>query len=61
MDLDYASNLGVARRLDGVQGLPLMYTPWIDFPLQEKRKSGLLAPTFKLGGGNGLSLPSRIT
>ena len=38
----------------GVPGVPLLYTPWIDFPLQERRKSGLLAPTFKLGGGNGI-------
>lgn len=55
MDLDYASNLGVARGAwVEFKGVPLLYTPWIDFPLQERRKSGLLAPTFKLGGGNGI-------
>ena len=54
MDIDYAGNVGVARNAwIEFKGLPLMYTPWIDFPLQEKRKSGLLAPTVKLGGGNG--------
>lgn len=30
--------------------VPILYTPWIDFPLNNQRKSGLLPPTF--GGTN---------
>ena len=55
MDLDYAGNVGVARNAwVEFMGVPMLYTPWVDFPLQERRKSGLLAPTLKLGGGNGV-------
>jgi LPS-assembly protein len=36
-------------------GVPLFYTPWIDFPLNGSRKSGFLAPTIK-GGSDGFEL-----
>jgi LPS-assembly protein len=50
LDLNYATNIGVARnaRLE-FQGVPILYTPWIDFPLDGSRKSGLLTPTFRSG------------
>lgn len=50
IDLDYGRHVGEARnaRLE-FQGVPILYTPWIDFPLDGGRKSGLLFPTFKSG------------
>ncbi|RXZ44552.1 LPS-assembly protein LptD [Crenobacter cavernae] len=59
LDIDYTRNVGVARNawLD-FQGVPILYTPWIDFPLDGGRKSGVLAPTFKTGSdGFEVSLP----
>lgn len=50
VDLDYTKSVGVARDAHLVfQGVPILYTPWIDFPLDGNRKSGLLVPTFKFG------------
>ncbi|WP_434779426.1 LPS-assembly protein LptD [Neisseria sp. Ec49-e6-T10] len=50
IDIDYGRNVGVARNARIVfEGVPILYTPWIDFPLDNGRKSGLLAPTFKFG------------
>ncbi|WP_084224331.1 LPS-assembly protein LptD [Stenoxybacter acetivorans] len=50
MDADYEQNIGVARDARFVfGGVPLLYTPWIDFPLNGERKSGLLTPTVKIG------------
>ncbi len=50
IEADYASNIGVARDASlVVGGVPLFYTPWIDFPLNGNRKSGLLVPTLKAG------------
>lgn len=59
LDLNYTTNIGVARnaRLE-FQGVPILYTPWIDFPLDGSRKSGLLTPTFRSGSsGFDLALP----
>ncbi|BAK75161.1 organic solvent tolerance protein [Pseudogulbenkiania sp. NH8B] len=59
IDLDYGSNVGEAHnaRLE-FQGVPILYTPWIDFPLDGGRKSGVLTPTFKTGSnGTELSIP----
>lgn len=58
IDLDYNTNVGVARnaRLE-FQGVPILYTPWIDFPLDNRRKSGFLVPTFRTGSESEISLP----
>lgn len=37
-------------------GVPIFYTPFISFPLSDKRKSGFLAPTLGYSGGNGLDI-----
>lgn len=59
LDLDYTRNVGVARHATLVfQGVPIAYTPWIDFPLDEGRKSGFLLPSLTTGSnGNQLSVP----
>lgn len=55
MELDTQQNVGVAHdaRLD-FMGLPLLYTPWMSFPLSNERKSGFLAPTFGSSGTRGV-------
>ncbi|MGL6069930.1 LPS-assembly protein LptD, partial [Craterilacuibacter sp.] len=54
VDADYTRNVGVARNARlYLGGVPVLYTPWMDFPLDGGRKSGLLFPTFSLGS-NGL-------
>ena len=39
--------------------VPILYSPWLSFPLDNKRKSGFLAPTFGTSGKSGFdaSLP----
>jgi LPS-assembly protein len=39
--------------------LPILYSPWMDFPLSDQRKSGFLAPVFggTTKGGSELTLP----
>jgi len=38
------------------QGLPILAAPWISFPLSDRRKSGLLAPTFNLDNVSGVEI-----
>ncbi|WP_337883436.1 LPS-assembly protein LptD, partial [Chromobacterium haemolyticum] len=59
LDLDYVNGVGTARnaRLN-FYGVPILYTPWMDFPLNGNRKSGFLPPTFKTGSnGTEVALP----
>lgn len=55
IELDTAKKIGTARdaRLD-FMGLPLLYTPWLEFPLSDDRKSGFLAPVFGSSGTRGV-------
>nr|WP_314271567.1 LPS-assembly protein LptD [uncultured Kingella sp.] len=44
------TGIGVARHAKLVfGGVPILYTPWVDFPLNGGRKSGLLVPTVSVG------------
>ena len=40
-------------------GVPILYSPWMNFPLNDQRKSGLLSPVFgsTTQGGRELTLP----
>lgn len=38
------------------KGLPVLYTPYISFPMDDRRLSGLLTPDFGVSGENGLDL-----
>ena len=54
LDLDRRTQIGVAhgatvRFFD----VPILYTPYISFPLNDQRKSGFLAPTFGSTGTSG--------
>ena len=45
--LDLDEGVGVARGATlQARGTPLMYLPWVSFPIDDRRRSGLLFPTF---------------
>ncbi|NQY27513.1 MAG: LPS assembly protein LptD [Piscirickettsiaceae bacterium] len=45
VDLDHDEAVGVARNVVvRLGGLPIFYTPYLSFPLNDERKSGLLTP-----------------
>lgn len=54
IDIDTNKEIGVARnaRLD-FMGVPILYSPWLEFPLSSDRKSGFLTPTFGSSGVRG--------
>ncbi len=60
MDINRSTNVGVGYNtwID-FKGVPILYTPYISFPLHKQRKSGLLTPTFGTTGNSGFefSLP----
>ncbi len=60
LNLDLDRQVGVAHhaRVE-FMGLPILYTPWMDFPLDNQRKSGFLGPVFggTEKGGNEVTLP----
>lgn len=55
MSLDYDREVGDAHDATLVfQGVPLLYSPWLTFSLNNKRKSGLLAPTLGTTSKSGI-------
>ncbi|OGS96890.1 MAG: organic solvent tolerance protein [Gallionellales bacterium RIFCSPLOWO2_02_FULL_57_47] len=60
LELDRDRMIGVARHATvEFKGVPILYTPWMDFPLNDQRKSGFLAPVFggTSQGGTEVTLP----
>lgn len=59
IEADYAKGVGTAKNARLVfGGVPVLYAPWMDFPLNGNRKSGLLVPTLSVGSdGTELELP----
>jgi LPS-assembly protein len=60
LDIDRTTQIGVAHNaVVEFKGVPILYSPWMDFPLKGQRKSGLLAPIFgsTTTGGTELTLP----
>ena len=57
LDLDKTRNVGVARNASlHFLGVPILYTPWMDFPLSGDRKTGVLAPTIGVTERSGFDL-----
>jgi LPS-assembly protein len=55
--LDYLTSLGTARQVQvKFLNVPILYTPWMDFSLDDSRKSGFLAPTYAASDARGLEL-----
>ena len=56
LSLDIPSDTGVARDLRFyLGGVPILWLPWISFPVSNKGKTGLLSPGVKYTGSDGLS------
>ncbi len=55
LDLNRNTNVGTAHDASVLFfNRPILYTPWMDFPLSDDRKSGFLSPTLGTGGKSGL-------
>lgn len=60
LEIDRDRQIGVAHHAwVEFMGLPILYSPWMDFPLNDQRKSGFLSPVFgsTTNGGKELALP----
>lgn len=58
--LDRSTGIGTARNARlSFMGVPFLYTPWISFPIDDRRRSGFLYPGVRDSSRNGLefSLP----
>lgn len=57
LELDQAKGWGVARNAKlRVRGLPILYTPYLSFPIDNRRKSGILAPTVGNSDNKGIDV-----
>jgi len=57
IDLDFEEGLGEAEQaVLRLKGVPVFYTPWIQFPIDDRRRSGLLMPSFGNSSDNGFEL-----
>jgi LPS-assembly protein len=55
--LDYKTSIGAARQVSvEYLGTPILYTPWVDFALDNNRKTGFLAPSYGVSDQRGLEL-----
>ena len=60
LDIDRDRQVGTGHHVwVEFMGMPILYSPWMDFPLNKQRKSGFLAPVFgsTVKGGSELTLP----
>ena len=57
VDLDFERGVGTARnaRLE-FKGVPILYSPWLSFPLNDERKSGFLYPQLGSSSDNGIDI-----
>lgn len=47
LEIDHHAEVATATHASvEFKGIPILYTPWIDFPFKDQRKSGFLSPTF---------------
>jgi LPS-assembly protein len=57
LDLDRSRDLGVARNASVVfKGVPILYSPYLDFSLSGSRKSGLLPPSIGQTAASGFEM-----
>jgi len=56
IDLDLEKDEGVARNVVmRFMNVPILATPWMSFPLSDKRRSGFLVPYFDISEDNGFT------
>ena len=60
LEIDRDLQIGIAHHAwVEFMGVPILYSPWMDFPLNDQRKSGFLAPVFgsSTKGGREVTVP----
>ena len=60
LDVDHDTGLGIARHAKfRLKGVPILYTPYLSFPIDDRRMSGFLSPTFGTADetGRDISIP----
>jgi LPS-assembly protein len=61
LHLDYKDEIGSGHNASIVfQGVPILYSPWISFSLNHRRKSGLLSPTIGSTSQSGIEYTQPI-
>ncbi len=54
IDIDTAEGIGIARNATVRIGrVPVLYVPWLMFPIDDRRRTGMLYPSIKLSSRNG--------
>ncbi len=57
IELDPETGRGVARHASlDVAGVPILYTPYLSFPIDDRRQSGFLYPSIRYSASNGIDL-----
>lgn len=57
LTVDPSTKMGSGRNVTvEVAGIPILYTPYITFPMGEERKTGLLVPSISTTNSNGIDL-----
>ena len=57
VDLDKSTGEGIGRDVTvKFKGVPIFYTPWIRFPIDDRRKTGFLTPTIGSSNDSGFEL-----
>jgi LPS-assembly protein len=57
IEFDQTEDTGTAlNSVMRFKGVPLLASPWVSFPLSDRRKSGLLPPTFNIDNRSGTEL-----
>ncbi|GGA86361.1 LPS-assembly protein LptD [Arenimonas soli] len=61
IDVDQAEGIGTARNATlRVGGVPLLWLPWVRFPIDDRRRTGLLSPTIGHDDRNGFEYEQPI-
>ncbi|WP_172597580.1 LPS assembly protein LptD [Sulfuriflexus mobilis] len=57
IDLDHKEGVGTARDVSvAFKGIPFFYTPWMTFPIDNRRKTGFLTPSFGSSDDDGFEI-----
>lgn len=57
LDIDQAEGLGTAHHASlRFQGVPILYAPWFSFPIDDRRRSGLLVPSVGYSSNTGVDI-----
>ena len=57
VELDQNTGMGVARNTTlNIKDVPIIYTPWITFPIDDRRKTGFLLPVFGSSDNSGIEI-----